>query len=98
MAANRTAQYKGKTYRLLFSGPTKYGRRARLQFTDGTKDFWVDASLVTEGAAPAAGSTGGAPSPRGSLRGKRTGCSCGSIEGEYHPWYCESCRFDELDQ
>lgn len=35
---------------------------------------------------------------QGSLRGRRTGCACGSIEGEYHPWYCESCRFEELDQ
>jgi hypothetical protein len=31
-------------------------------------------------------------------RGRRTGCSCGSIEGEYHDWYCASCRFEELDQ
>lgn len=33
----------------------------------------------------------------GSLRGRRTGCSCGSIEGEYHDYYCSSCRFEELD-
>lgn len=38
--------YKGKKYRLMFLGPTKYGQRARLQFFDGSKDFWVDASLV----------------------------------------------------
>jgi hypothetical protein len=35
---------------------------------------------------------------RGSIRGRRTGCACGSIEGEYHDWYCNSCRFEELDQ
>jgi hypothetical protein len=40
------AKYKGKTYRVLFLGPTKYGERARLQFMDGSKDFWVDARLV----------------------------------------------------
>lgn len=32
-----------------------------------------------------------------SSRGRRTGCACGSIEGEYHSWYCDTCRFDELD-
>lgn len=46
--ASRTAEYKSRKYRLLYCGPTKYGRRAHLQFFDGTKDFWVDASLVTE--------------------------------------------------
>lgn len=30
--------------------------------------------------------------------GKRTGCACGSIEGEYHDYYCSSCLFEELDQ
>lgn len=42
-----TATYKGRTYRCLFVGTTKYGRRARLQFFDGSKDFWVDAELVS---------------------------------------------------
>lgn len=37
-------------------------------------------------------------SDRGRLRGRRTGCACGSIEGEYHDWYCKTCKFDELDQ
>lgn len=46
--SNRTAEYKGRKYRLLYSGPTKYGKRAHLQFFDGTKDFWVDAGLVHE--------------------------------------------------
>lgn len=46
--AERTAEYKGKKYRLLFLGPTKYGKRARLQFWDGSKDFWVDAAQVRE--------------------------------------------------
>lgn len=44
---SRTATYKGRTYRCLFVGDTKYGRRARLQFFDGSKDFWVDAKLVS---------------------------------------------------
>ena len=48
-STSKTAIYKGRTYRCLFIGATKYGRRAHLQFMDGTKDFWVDASLVSEG-------------------------------------------------
>lgn len=47
----RTATYKGRTYRLEFLGDTKFGRRAKLAFLDGSKNFWVDASLVTEGGA-----------------------------------------------
>lgn len=47
----KTATYKGKTYRLEFLGETKYGRRAKLAFLDGSREFWVDASLVTEGGA-----------------------------------------------
>ena len=85
--------YKGKSYRQLWRGRTKYGERAHLAFLDGSKDFWVDAAAVSAGGA--------APRPavsRTSPRGRRTGCSCGSIEGEYHDWYCASCRFDEIDQ
>lgn len=53
----RTATYKGKTYRVLFVGDTKYGRRAHLEFMNGGKDFWVDAGSVTLGGgySPTAG-------------------------------------------
>lgn len=51
MTAAKTATYKGRTYKLLFLGDTKYGRRAHLSFMDGSKDFWVDASLVTAGGS-----------------------------------------------
>lgn len=44
---SRTATYKGKTYRLEFLGDTKFGRRAKLAFMDGSKEFWVAADLVT---------------------------------------------------
>jgi hypothetical protein len=27
-------------------GATKFGRRAHLAFTDGTKDFWINANLI----------------------------------------------------
>jgi hypothetical protein len=46
------ALYKGRTYRVLFLGPTKFGERARLQFMDGSKDFWVDAALVQKTNPP----------------------------------------------
>lgn len=47
-SSNRVAEYKGRKYRLLWLGNTKYSRRAHLQFFSGDKDFWVDASLVEE--------------------------------------------------
>lgn len=52
--ATKTAQYKGRTYRLAYIGQTKFGRRAKLQFMDGSKEFWVDASLVSESSSRAA--------------------------------------------
>lgn len=45
----KMATYKGRTYKLLFLGQTKFGRRAKLGFTDGSKEFWVPADDVTEG-------------------------------------------------
>lgn len=42
----KEAEYKGRTYRVLYSGKTKFGHRTRLEFTDGSKDFWVDTSKV----------------------------------------------------
>jgi hypothetical protein len=46
--SERTASYKGKTYRLLFMGKTRFGERAKLAFMDGSKVFWVKASAVEE--------------------------------------------------
>lgn len=45
------ASYKGRNYRLLWSGKTKFGRRAKLGFMDGSKEFWVDESLVSSAAS-----------------------------------------------
>lgn len=42
------ALYKNRTYRLDWVGSTKYGRRAKLSFMDGSKTFWVNAGLITE--------------------------------------------------
>ncbi len=44
----QTVDYKGHRYNLLWKGATKYGERAKLEFRDGTKQFWVDACLVSE--------------------------------------------------
>lgn len=44
----RTAEYKGRKYRLLWIGHTKFGYRAHLEFFDGTKEFWCDGSMVME--------------------------------------------------
>ncbi len=40
------ASYKGRTYRLLYAGTTKYGQKAKLAFMDGSKEFWADLALV----------------------------------------------------
>jgi hypothetical protein len=42
----QTARYKGKRYRLAWSGPTKYGHRTKLSFLDGSKSFWTDTAKV----------------------------------------------------
>ncbi len=47
-ATKRTATYNGNTYTLLYLGNTRYGRRAHLEYRDGSKDFWVNADRVTE--------------------------------------------------
>lgn len=43
----QTATYKGKKYRLEFMGETKFGKRAKLGFMDGSKQFWVSAADVS---------------------------------------------------
>lgn len=55
--------YKGRNYRLLWSGSTKYGDRAKLEFMDGTKSFWVDLDRVSP-------SSGGGGYGRGRGRGR----------------------------
>jgi hypothetical protein len=34
--------YKGKKYRLLWQGKTKWGQKAKLGFLNGSQEFWVD--------------------------------------------------------
>ncbi len=42
-----TVMYKGRKYRKVWEGDTKYGRRAKLEFFDGSKSFFCDASMCT---------------------------------------------------
>jgi len=89
-----TVSYKGKTYRLQYSGPTRYGDRAKLQFLDGSKEFWVDLSLVS----PSSGGGKTTYSPRS--RGRCRGCGGPVVDAPHHramDGYCGSCAFDEFD-
>jgi len=86
--------YKGKKYKLVWVGPTKFGRRAKLQFLNGQKEFWVD-----EDAISPSGSTGygGSSSGRG---GRCRGCGGLIRDAPHHRamgGYCGSCAFDEFD-
>lgn len=65
-----TAIYKGRPYRLLGSGKTKFGERAHLAFLDGSKDFWVSLGAVTLGAPQRASGSG----ISGRLRPGECGC------------------------
>lgn len=68
----RIAEYKGRKYRLLWSGKTKYGMRAKLAFMDGSKEFWVDAGMVSEssgGYVPAVRNSRGYVTDRGHYEG-----------------------------
>lgn len=92
-------QYKGKSYRLLWSGPTRYGDRAKLEFMDGSKQFWVDLSKVSAG-----GGGGGRSRGRGRGRGywgdRCRGCRGQIKDAPHHPameGYCGYCAFDEFD-
>jgi hypothetical protein len=66
--STQTASYKGRTYRLLWIGATKYGRRAKLGFWDGSKEFWADASAVSVSEA------------RSSGRSASGECQCGACD------------------
>lgn len=89
--------YKGRSYRLLWSGSTKYGDRARLQFMDGSKDFWVDLGLVSPATS---GGSGGQNRNSPARRGGCRGCG-GPIRNAPHHramgGYCGYCAFDEFD-
>lgn len=93
----QVATYKGRNYRCLFVGNTKYGYRAHLQFFDGSKDFWCDGSLVS------VSHTEGDDSSRSSYRDVNDRCcECGGelVDARHHRamgGYCGNCAFDEFD-
>lgn len=62
------AQYKGREYRVEFSGKTRYGHRTKLQFMDGSKSFWVDTSKVAPPTAPSDFGNSGRRRGRGSTK------------------------------
>lgn len=68
--------YKGRKYKLLWKGKTKFGTRAHLAFWDGSKDFWVDGGLVTVAESNANGYRGGDGDDCPCNRGGE--CRCGS--------------------
>ncbi len=56
--SEKIVNYKGRQYRQMWSGETKYGKRAKLQFLDGSKEFWVDASQVSGGGSSSSSRSG----------------------------------------
>ena len=87
--------YKGKKYRVIWHGKTKYGRRAKLAYFDGSKEFWVDESAVqisrvTSGYTPAIRDTHGYVTERGHYEGycgypcPVTGLKCCPENGPCH--------------
>lgn len=94
--SSTTTTYKGREYRLLWVGDTKYGRRAKLGFVDGTGEFWVSADAIGGSARPAAACS--KPKRRGGNGlGPRTGCACGSQMYGSKESDCRTCQFDQDD-
>lgn len=83
---DRFVEYNGRTYRLLWSGQTKYGRRAHLAFTDGSKDFWVDAAKCKDVEAKVA--------QKRLSRGFGPVVSCWECGCEYSGHMCPVCGED----
>jgi hypothetical protein len=72
------ASYKGRTYRLLWSGKTKYGMKAKLGFVGGSNEFWADLSMVTlNAAAPTSSGNSNQPRRRVNSRGTYECEECG---------------------
>lgn len=101
-----TCRYKGRDYAILWSGPTKYGRRLKLAFRDDIDEtFWIDADRA-EAVEIFDPPSAEEPPPR-SQRGKRRPTDDGprrrqrhqtnEVEAESAPpefgddCYCASC-------
>lgn len=80
---SQVATYKGRKYRLMWVGKTKYGQRAHLAFFDGSRDFWVNADLVSVSESTRSGS-------RGSHQDEVRCLHCGEWTLEGDDW-CMAC-------
>jgi hypothetical protein len=73
MSEQKIVEYKGHRYTLLWTGETKFGHKCKLQFMDGSKQFWVPSNQVHEPEQVA-------PQPRGMRNGRHWGrcweCGC----------------------
>lgn len=79
------ATYNGRKYAVLFIGDTKYGRRAKLAFTDLSKEFWIDRNDMTFEKFPQAVSAD-------DYTGRTTiDDQADSDETEETPSYCTHC-------
>ncbi len=96
MTTSQTAEYKGRKYRLAFCGETKFGRRAKLAFFDGSKEFWVaaDAIQIIEGSAARSTSTRARSFRSGAYDSGCWGCRDARAAGKEA---CKQCMFDEYD-
>ncbi len=95
--AETTVSYKGRNYKQLWVGQTKYGRRAKLGFFDGTKEFWVDASAVgaaLPAATPQRSYTSGKSFTGGAYSPECFACRQARQNGKEA---CRQCMFDEYD-
>ena len=80
--------YKGRTYILHVTTPSKFGpgNRSKLSFLDGSKEFWVDTALTSSSSAPAPSSA--SRGQRGRCENcnerahccTRPGCNCGGYD------------------
>jgi hypothetical protein len=72
----RIAIYKRRRYRLLWSGRTRYGERAHLEFMDGSKSFWAPADLVATRDEDGEAGSGGCVECGKQTRGWCAECKC----------------------
>lgn len=72
--------YRCRRYRVLYSGPTRYGPRAKLCTLDGRSTFWVPASAIRDLR----------PGPACEV----CGIISGDVRSCYYGLLCPSCRCD----
>jgi hypothetical protein len=76
------AEYKGRKYKLLFLGDTRHGKRAKLAFLDGSKEFWVPANLLNNSNVPEDEENSSPTMPFGKYKGE----AFAEIPTDYLEW------------